>query len=140
MASAESAAITKGLAELTGEQLATMSAKEVLDALGGMGQMMVTKDGFYTKEFAEEVKNQKQFPLMIATPDNYKGADPFTITMQVNGMNVTIEAEKITLVPQVFYEVWQNKVSGEAQLRQMRRNAAARMQYSHINQVPFFQG
>lgn len=136
----EEAAITQQLAGLTGEELAAMSAKEVLDALGGLGQMMITKDGFYTREFAEEVKNQPQFPLMIPTPDNYRGSGPYTITMQVNGMNVSIEADKITLVPKVFFENWQNHVQGEAELRQMRRNAAARMQYSHINQVPFYHG
>jgi len=140
VANQETATIQQGLAELTGEQLATMSAKEVLDALGGLGQMLVTKDGFYTKDFADAIKAQPQFPVMIATPDNYKGLGPYTINMQANGMNVTIEAEKITLVPQTFFEVWQNHVQGEAELRQMRRNAAARLTYSHINQVPFFQG
>jgi hypothetical protein len=130
----------RSLAELTGEELATMSAKEVIDALGGLGQMLVTKDGFYTKEFAEAIKAQREYPLMIPTPDNYKGVEPFRVTMQANGMNVTVEADKLTLVPQTFFEVWQNHVQGEALLRQHRRNAAARMQYNNINQVPFYQG
>jgi hypothetical protein len=133
-------AITRSLAELSGEELATKSAQELIEALGGLGQMMVTKDGFYTTEFAEMVKQQPVFPLMIATPDNWRAPFPYSITMQVNGMNVTIEADKLTLVPQVFYENWMNHVSGEAALRQARRNAGARLSYSHINQVPFYQG
>lgn len=124
------------LEELTGQQLGTMSAQELIDALGGIGQMQVQKDGFYTKDFAERVKAQPQFPLMVPTPDNWRAPFPYTVTMQVNGMNVTITADMLTLVPQVFYEVWQNKVQGEALLRQHRRNAAKHMTYQRASELP----
>lgn len=132
--------VAKTIEELSGEQLATMNAQELIDALGGMGEMQITKDGFYTREFAEAIKQQPLYPLMIPTPDNWRAPAPYVVTMQVNGMNVSIEADKLTMVPQVFFEVWQNHLKGEAELRQARRNAAARMQYSHVNQVPWYHG
>ena len=123
------ASVAKTLEELSGQELTSLSAQELIDALGGLGEMAIRKDGFYTTEFAEAVKQQPTFPLMIPTPDNYRGTAPFTVSMQVNGMTVTIEADQLTLVPQVFYEVWMNKVQGEALLRQHRRVAAQRMNY-----------
>lgn len=130
----------KTLEQLTGEELTTLSAQELIDAMGGLGEMQIKRDGFYTKEFEEAVKAQKAFPLMIPTPDSWRAPTPYVVTMQVNGMNVAIEADKLTFVPEVFYLNWLNHMQGEQELRQMRRNAQARMSYSHINQVPWYHG
>ena len=123
--------MAKTLEELSGTELTSLSAQELIDALGGLGEMVIRKDGFYTKEFAEAVKQQPTFPLMVPTPDNYNGTGPYTVSMQVNGMTVTIEGDQLTLVPQVFYEVWMNKVQGETLLRQHRRVGKQRLNYTN---------
>jgi hypothetical protein len=111
----------KTLDQLSSDELATLNAQGLIDALGGIAQGEVQPDGFYSKEFAALVKAQPLMPLMIPTPDNWRAPFPYSVTMQVNGMTLKIGGDQLTMVPQVFFEVWQNHVQGEAQLRRHRQ-------------------
>lgn len=113
-------AAARTIEQLTGEELRTMNAAELIDALGGIAQGEIRQDGFYTREFAELVKAQPMMPLMIATPETWRAPFPYSVEMQANGMTMKVQGDKLTLVPQVFYEIWMNHISGEAELRRAR--------------------
>lgn len=108
------------LDEMQPEELATMNAQQLVDALGGVSQGQVAQNGFYTKEFKALVDAQPKLPLLIPTPDNWRAPFPYFVEMIVNDMTLRVEGDALTMVPQVFYEDWQNHVQGEANHRRQR--------------------
>lgn len=130
--------MAKTLQEFSGEELTTISAADLIAALGGMGEAVIKQDGFYSKEWAEMVEAMPKVPVVIPTPENWRSEKPYHFGFQVNGMNMEVEGDKLTMVPLVFYEVWRNKVEGDALMRRHRAAGAANLSPGHINNVPHY--
>lgn len=108
----------KTLEQMDPNDLATMNAQQLIDALGGIAQGEVEQNGYYTKEFKALVDAQPLMPLMIPTPDTWRAPFPYYVEMIVNDMKLRVYGDQLTMVPQVFYLDWMNHVQGEAQHRQ----------------------
>lgn len=123
---------------LSAEQLTTLSAAELIDALGGIADASPIANGFYTQQWAEKVAAMERVPLMIPTPDTWVAPFAFKQPFIINDMKFEIEGDQLTMVPKVVFEVWRNKVDGERLLRAHKSAASKRMGYINIAEVPHY--
>ena len=126
------------LEELSTQQLTDMSAEQLLEALGGVAEVGIVEDGFVKPHFREAVAKMPKVPLMIPTPDTWQAPFPFVQKFCINSMTFEVTGDQLTMVPQVVFEVWRNKVDLEALGRAHKRAAQKRMGYTNIAEVPHY--
>lgn len=129
--------MAKTLSDLAPEELAGMSASEIIDALGGMGEIEIIHDGFVKPHFKKAIEEMPKVPLMIPTPDSWNAPFPYKQQFQINGMKFFVEGDVLTMVPLTVFEVWRNKVEGEQLLRAHKR-AAKRAMDAPLSEIPHY--
>ena len=128
---------SKQIQDFSAEELSSMSASQIIDALGGMGELEIINDGFVKPHFKKAIEEMPKVPLMVPTPDSWNAPFPYKQHFKINGMKFAVEGDVLTMVPLTVFEVWRNKVEGEQLLRAHKRAARKAMNAS-LSEIPHY--